>query len=186
MTYPLSSIAAITTMVAMAAAVGLSPSPSASAFPPQGGAQAGPPQGEPVAGISCDAMEGAILHIHQHLVVFDHGKQIAIPPNVGQHPARRCLYWVHTHTPDGIVHIESPTKRTFTLGDFFMIWGQPLTKTQASIAKADKGTSLKIWVNGKPYTGDPRQIQMTAHADIVIEAGPPFPKPPVFTNWGSL
>ena len=186
MIHPLSSIAAITTAFALAAAVGLGASTPESKMPLQGGAQAGAPQGEPAGGISCDAMEGMRIHIHQHLVIFDHGKEIVIPPNVGQPAARRCLYWVHTHTPDGIVHIESPTERTFTLGDFFMIWGQPLSKTQASIAKADKGTSLKIWVNGKPYTGDPRKIPMTAHADIVIEAGPPFPKPPVFTNWKTL
>ena len=35
--------------------------------------------GRPVAGISCDAMEGARIHIHQHLVIFDHGKQVDIP-----------------------------------------------------------------------------------------------------------
>jgi hypothetical protein len=27
---------------------------------------------------------------------------------------------------------------------------------------------------------------LVAHADIVIEAGPPFPPPPKFTNWGSM
>jgi hypothetical protein len=141
------------------------------------------PNGEPVAGISCDAMEGNRIHIHQHLVIFDHGKEVAIPPNVGQRPQKQCLYWLHTHTPDGIIHIEAPLNRTFTLGDFFKVWGQPLTKTSASTAHADKGTSLKVWVDGNPYTKDPATIPLASHTDIVIEAGPPFPKPPVFTNW---
>ena len=35
----------------------------------------------------------------------------------------------------------------------------------------------RFWVNGKPYKGDPAKIDLAAHADIVIEAGPPFPKP---------
>jgi hypothetical protein len=52
--------------------------------------------------------------------------------------------------------------------------------------KAGKGAPLKFWVNGKPYTGDPRKIQLTAHADIVIQFGPPYTKPPAFTNWGTL
>jgi len=142
--------------------------------------------GEPVRGISCDAMEGQRLHTHQHLVILDRGKEVPIPPNVGQVPARQCLYWVHTHTPDGIIHIEAPLDRTFTLGDFFAIWGQPLTRSRAATAHAKKGASLRVWVNDKRYTGDPRAIPLTPHADIVIEAGPPFTKPPKFTNWGRL
>ncbi len=143
-------------------------------------------QGDPVSGISCDAMEGQRLHIHQHLVIFDHGKTLDIPPNVGQVPVKRCLYWLHTHTPDGIIHIEAPQDRTFTLGDFFKIWGQPLSRTTAATAHAKKGSTLRIWVDGKSFKGDPRTIALKSHTDIVIEAGPPFPKPPRFTTWGTL
>jgi hypothetical protein len=143
-------------------------------------------KGDPVGGVPCDAQEGQRIHIHQHLVIFNHGKMVPIPENVGQVPLRNCLYWVHTHTPDGIIHIEAPQDRSFTLGDFFAIWGQPLSRTEAATAKGTKSEPLKIWVNGKPYTGDPRKIALIAHADIVIQAGPPFLKPPVFTNWGRL
>ncbi|MDQ6610949.1 MAG: hypothetical protein M3Y64_00835 [Gemmatimonadota bacterium] len=142
--------------------------------------------GQDISGISCDAQEGQRLHIHQHLLILDHGKPVAIPQNVGQPAARRCIYWLHTHTPDGIVHIEAPLDRKFTLGDFFAIWGQPLSRTRAATAMAGKGASLTVWVNGKKYTGDPRKIDMVAHADIVIQAGPPFGKPPAFTAWGTL
>jgi len=166
------------TLIASATVAGL----IAVAPPPQGGVAAG----QQLAGISCDEMEGQRVHIHQHLAIFDHGKPVMIPNSVGRPLMRACLYWVHTHTPDGIIHIESPTMRTFTLGDFFTIWGQPLSSTQVASAKANKGTTLKVWVNGKPYTGDPRAIPLTPHADIVLEAGPPFPTPPKFTNWGSL
>lgn len=144
------------------------------------------PQGETVAGISCDAMEGARMHTHQHLVLIDRGKEVPIPADVGQRPDRNCLYWVHTHTPDGIIHIESPQPRTFTLADFFTIWGQPLDRTQAATMRAAKGGSLKVWVNGQPYKGDIRAIPLLPHTDIVIEAGPPFVPPPRFTNWGTL
>jgi hypothetical protein len=152
------------------------------ASPPQGG----PPVGQEVSGIRCNEMEGSRIHIHQHLTIFDHGKPVSIPNNVGRPLSGQCLYWVHTHTPDGIIHIESPTSRTFTLGDFFTIWGQPLTGSLASSAKADKGTKLKVWVDGKPYKGDPRTIALNAHTDIVVEAGPPYPTPPKFTAWGKL
>ena len=86
--------------------------------------------GQTIDGISCDAQEGQRIHIHQHLVIFDHGKQVSIPNNVGQPAGRPCIYWLHTHTPDGIIHIEAPLDRSFTLGDFFKVWGQPIGRTQ--------------------------------------------------------
>ena len=154
----------------------------------QGGSRerAGAGQGDAISGIACDAMEGDRIHIHQHLVLLDHGNPVPIPADVGQVPARGCLYWIHTHTPDGIIHIESPKSRMFTLADFFAIWGQPVSRTQVASMRVSNGTTLKVWVDGKPYDGDPAAIPLVAHADIVIEAGPPFPPPPRFTNWGSL
>jgi hypothetical protein len=149
-------------------------------------AQATTPRGEPVAGISCDAMEGSRLHIHQHLTILDHGRPVSIPLNVGRPLEKDCLYWVHTHTPDGVIHIEAPQSRPFTLADFFAVWGEPLSRTRAASARAAKGQTLRVWVNGTRYSGDPRAIPLAVHTDIVIEAGPPFPIPPKFTNWGTL
>lgn len=173
-------------VLALAGAVGTAAArPGPHVAPPQQ-MQGGPPNGETVGGISCDAQEGSRIHIHQHLVIFDHGHVVPIPPNVGQPASGRCIYWLHTHTPDGIIHIEAPKDRSFTLGDFFLVWGQPLSATQAASARAAKGQRLKVWVNGHPYAGDPRKIPLASHTDIVIEAGPPFPPPPRFTNWGTL
>ena len=178
--------AAVAGSLALATTIGLA-APTPQSTPPQGKQQQQTvPVGETVAGVSCDAMEGQRVHIHQHLVLLDHGNPVPIPANVGRPLVRQCLYWIHTHTPDGIIHIESPTARTFTLAEFFTIWGQPLSRTQVASMKAGKNAPIKIWVDGKPYTGDPRKIQLTAHADIVIEAGPPYPPPPKFTNWGTL
>ena len=143
------------------------------------------PTGQPVAGISCDAMEGQRIHIHQHLLILDHGTSVPVPYDVGRPAGNQCLYWLHTHTPDGVIHIESPANRTFTLGDFFAIWGQPLSTTRAASEFAKEGSSRKVWLDGKPYAGDPAKVPLAAHTDIVIEAGPPFPTPPKFTDWGA-
>src|SRR3982751_3495842 len=91
-------IAAVTGSLALAATVGLA-TPSGRPAPPQGVQQPTGPIGDPVAGISCDAMEGMRVHIHQHLTLLDHGNAVVIPPNVGRPLIRPCLYWVHTHTP---------------------------------------------------------------------------------------
>lgn len=150
------------------------------------GAQGPTPSGETVGGISCDAQEGQRIHIHQHLVIVDHGKPVDIPALIGIPAGKRCLYWLHTHTPDGMLHIEAPQDRTFTLGDFFTVWGQPLSSTSAAAAHVSKHEKVKVWLNGKAYTKDPRSIPLLAHADIVIQVGPPFKKPASFTAWNGL
>jgi hypothetical protein len=164
-------------VIAPLALVFLAVTPSAAA------AQGGPPAGETVGGISCDAQEGQRIHIHQHLVILDHGKPVPIPANVGQPAGKRCIYWLHTHTPDGIIHVEAPKDRSFTLGDFFSVAGQPLSKTAAAAAHTAKGEKMTVWVNGKPFTRDPGTIPLVAHADIVIQVGPPYTKPTPFTAW---
>ena len=142
--------------------------------------------GQPINGISCDAQEGQRIHIHQHLAIFDHGKVMTVPQYIGIPQASRCIYWLHTHTPDGIIHIEAPKDRSFALGDFFAVWGQPLDRMHAASATTKKRESMRVFLNGVRYTGNPAQIPLTAHADIVIEVGPPFRKHAPFTNWGAL
>ena len=144
------------------------------------------PQGEPVAGIRCDKMEGTAYHIHAHLAINDHGRALAIPDSVGRPIFGMCFYWLHTHTPDGIIHIESPVVRTFTLGQFFAIWGEPLSRTRASDAKLRKGEKMTVWLDGRRFGGDPRTIPLAQHTDITIDVGPPANKPAPFTAWNGL
>lgn len=141
------------------------------------------PAGQPVDGIRCDQMEGSMLHIHQHLTILDHGKPVGVPDDVGRPILAQCLYWLHTHTPDGIIHVESPTFRTYTLGDFFDIWSEPLTMTDVAGARTKKNERIVVWLNGKRFAGDPRKIELVQHADITIEVGPPYAKPAPFTVW---
>ena len=146
-------------------------------------ARAAVPAGQPVDGIRCDQMEGSLMHIHQHLAIFDHGKRVTIPDDIGRPIVGRCFYWIHTHTPDGIIHVESPSFKSFTLGNFFDIWGQPLTRTNVAGAHPKKNERIAVWVNGNRYNGDPRAIQLMQHLDATIEVGPPYTRPAPFTQW---
>lgn len=139
------------------------------------------PAGETIDGIRCDRAEGAVFHIHQHLTLLDRGRAVAIRDGVGRPITGECLYWIHTHTPDGIIHIEAPLLRAFTLGNFFDVWGQPLTRTAAATARAAAG--LRVYVDGRPYRGNPRAIELAQHTDITLEAGPPYRVPAPFTDW---
>jgi hypothetical protein len=148
-----------------------------------GAARAAVPSGRPVDGIRCDRMEGSVLHIHQHLAILDHGKPVGVPDDVGRPFTAQCFYWLHTHTPDGIIHIESPNFSTFTLGNFFDVWGEPLGKSNVAGAKPRNGDRVVVWVDGRQYAGDPRKIELTQHLDVTIEVGPPYRKPAPFTDW---
>ena len=142
-------------------------------------------QAPAVHGITCDAGEGQRIHIHQRLTIFKRGVPVPVPAQIGIPLMTPCIYWLHTHTPDGIIHVEAPQDRSFTLGDFFAIWGRPLDKSHAVEGLAP-GDSMRVWVDGKVYRGDPATIALKAHTDITIQLGPPYTKPAPFTNWGRL
>lgn len=139
--------------------------------------------GQTVDGISCNTSEQTLFHIHAHLTIFVNGtpRQVpaaigipgAVPQNTPAGPfigSGTCFYWLHTHAADGIVHIESPVQRTFTLGDFFDEWGQPLGPGQAGPASGH----VTVLYNGTVYKGDPRDVPLTAHAQIQLEVGAPL------------
>jgi hypothetical protein len=140
----------------------------------------------PIDGISCDRAEGSVEHIHTFLQLFNRGRAVALPAQIGISQSVNCLYWLHTHSSDGFIHIESPRKRVFTLGEFFDIWGPDLSWTRAGDVTASGGRHLSIWVNGTAWNGrDPREIVLRDRETIVIQSGPPFAKP-ARADWSKL
>jgi hypothetical protein len=99
--------------------------------------------------------------------------QVTVTPDGPYVGSGSCFYWLHTHAADGIIHIESPIARTFTLGDFFDVWGQKLGREQVG-PSAGRVTAL---VNGRVYRANPRDIPLTAHAQIQLEVGRPLVAP---------
>jgi hypothetical protein len=129
-----------------------------------------------IDGIECNNMEGAAMHIHAHLTIINNGTPVPVPAQIGILPKYQCLYWIHTHDATGEIHMESPTQRSFTLGNFFDVWGQPLTNDK--VANYMDGKELKVYVDGKPYLGNPRNIALKSHTRVVLEVGPNFVPPP--------
>lgn len=147
--------------------------------------------GQSIDGIGCDTSEQPAFHIHTHLTIFVDGKQrqvpagIGIPDPVAEQTAKgpfiasgKCFYFLHTHAPDGIIHVESPVVKTYTLGQFFDEWQQPLSSGQVGPAKG-KVTAI---VNGAVYRGDPRDIPLGSHENVTLEVGTPL-LTPVTIDW---
>ncbi|MFZ1997212.1 MAG: hypothetical protein WAU75_24060 [Solirubrobacteraceae bacterium] len=144
-----------------------------------------------VDGITCGPTEQLVYHIHAHLAVFRDGQPYTLPAGVGIPGSQAvdtakgpiasggsCIYWLHTHTTDGVIHIESPTKAIYTLGKFFDEWHQPLTGSRVGTLSGP----IMAFVNGKPWKKSPRDIPLLPHEDIQLEIGEPAP-PIVNIDW---
>ena len=136
----------------------------------------------PVDGIYCDALEQTAYHIHAHLTIYINGKQVAIPQGIGIASDQSCYYWLHTHTDDGVIHIEFPRQGNPTLGNFLDIWGQSFNSMgfQNELASSQGWT---VYVNGKQVNENFNQLVLQAHQVITIAYNSPNITPDTSFNW---
>ena len=104
-----------------------------------------------------------------HLDVFADGRRVTVPGGIGVQPT--CAYWLRTTRDDGIVAIESPQRRAFTLGDLFDIWGAPLSRTRVLAFPVGPDRPVRVFVNGRRITGDPRATRIAGGREIALVIG---------------
>lgn len=152
------------------------------------------PSPSPFTSIPCDQLEYTQVHYHAYLQILFQGDAVSIPTDVGR--KQGCFYWLHMHTNEsGIIHVEAPDNRAFTLGDFFAVWSdwagqaQPLDSTHVSTLTLGAGQKLAVYVDldggagATPFTGDPRSIVLKNHEVITLEVTPPAVTPPPSFTW---
>jgi hypothetical protein len=137
----------------------------------------------PIDAIRCEVSEQVLFHVHSHLAIFANGRPLAVSEGIGIAPPQgvqqtsqgpfvasgACFYWLHTHARDGIIHIESPIERTFTLGEFFDVWHQPLGRSRVAGARGP----VTAYVDGHRVVGDPRTIGLGDHKVVQLDVGRP-------------
>jgi hypothetical protein len=157
---------------------------------------ASPAPGQSVDGIACGPTEQLVFHIHAHLTIFVRGAARVVPFGIGIAPpleveqtqaglyaaGGQCFSYLHTHAADGIIHVESPVQRVYTLGDFFDVWKQPLARNRVGSAAGP----VTAFLNGRRYSRDPRAIPLLAHAQIQLDVGRPIVAPQSITFPGAL
>ena len=147
-----------------------------------------PAGGETRDGLVCAAQEGVAEHFHVYVAFYANGRQQEVTPNTGI-VAGLCLYPLHVHAGDAnVVHIEAPSQSNFTLGQFFDIWGKPLSRTQAGAFTASAQQALvykTVDASGHvtTVTGDPRGIALAPHETIYILYNSPAVEAKAFTGW---
>jgi hypothetical protein len=142
--------------------------------------------------IPCDQLEHTQVHYHAELQILNAGHAVPIPTGVGR--TASCFYWLHMHNGEpGMIHIESPSDRTFTLADFFSVWSawsgekQLLDRTHVSTIALTGDEKLAVYVDKGDgttvYTGEPAQIVLEGHEVITLEITPPTIAPPPGYTW---
>ena len=86
--------------------------------------------------LTCTTDMATQFHIHPVLKIVVKGQSQELPANVGI--TSSCMMPLHTHDNTGIIHVESPEKRDFNLGDFFAVWEKDIRSF---------GESMKMTVN---------------------------------------
>lgn len=142
------------------------------------------PNSASVDQIPCDQTEQVASHFHAHLSIIIAGQPILIPAAIGI-ASQGCLYWLHTHTTDGILHIEAPHPLALTLGNFLDIWKQRFSQS-AYPSVLDQTTGWQAYVDGKSYSGNFRAITLKAHMLITLAYQSPGVQPDAVYNWANL
>jgi hypothetical protein len=140
--------------------------------------------GAVINGIQCVSLAQMAYTSYAHLQVYVDGHSRALPGGVGLvgpvakvtsqgllFSPRICMYWLHTRAADGLIEAQSPVARNYTLGEFFRIWHQPLSRRRVGPARG----AVTATVDGKPWRGDLRAIPLRGHAQIQLAVGRPVP-----------
>jgi predicted small lipoprotein YifL len=137
-------------------------------------------KGQVVDGQKCVHALSDKFHHHVHVSLFVNGVQLWFPKGAGTNKPiyskdgfiykAKCWYYTHTHDRTGIVHMEGPDARTFTLKNIFDLMGQPLSTTVVGPYSGNVG----VYIDGVLQPGmDPNTIQFTPHMLITLVIGTP-------------
>ena len=143
-----------------------------------------PPTAMAIGGVECSRAEQLNYHVHSGLDIFVDGVQQQIPSNIGILSSPSCLYWLHTHSENGIIHVEGPEAREFTLGQFLDIWQQ--TGNSTALFDTVSNMPATVYVDGERFEGDYRTIPLESLKEIVLAYGTPPENIPAEHDFGSI
>jgi len=151
------------------------------------------------AGLRPEPAEQLQFHVHAEVDVFVNGQQVVVPAGLGidtTNPRvhvfpddppgsgatgyggivvpcdKPCISPLHTHDVTGTIHTESSTAKLNTLGQLFIEWDVKLDRSCVNTYCEPKAP-IAIYVNGKKFSGDPRQIPLSNYEEIAVVIGTP-------------
>jgi hypothetical protein len=126
-----------------------------------------PSESAAISEIDCDlGGHDDAYHIHSLVVVKVDGQVLAPPANIGI--SNECMYWVHTHASDGIVHVEAPANVNPTLGDVLYLWEESYPDDAVLAAAREAIAAGEVTVNDQPISSDPLDLVLADQMRIVL------------------
>jgi hypothetical protein len=125
---------------------------------------------------------GSSSHFHPHLAVYVNGKQVEVPADIGIDPSRPSMQMagLHTHDTSGTIHDEGMASSR--LGQFFSVWGVPLSAQRLGPHRASGSEVVRMWVDGKPSRAF-GALNLADGQQIVVSFGSKTaPPPPLGAN----
>lgn len=118
-------------------------------------------------------------HAHALVSIFADGKPVEVPRNIGIDPTAGGHSSLHTHTSDGVIHMEADDPYPYKLTDLLGVWGVTFDGTSLGGLRPSQGEVFEIYVNGE-RAEDPMKVEMNDGDNIVIGVGAPdsFPTEP--------
>lgn len=134
---------------------------------------------ERIEALGFPAVGDESYHAHALLSVFVDGEQAPVPANIGIDEATRTVSPLHTHEPNGVVHMEADDPYPFTLGQVFAVWGVAFADGQLGGLRDAGSRSLQVYVNGERVT-QPAAYELKDQDNVVVAYGEPgsFPTEP--------
>ena len=115
-----------------------------------------PPAHTRPAGVTCASTRPYGVHLE----LFARNRVIIVPAGI-QH---RCM---RTRWPVGIIEVRG----NHTLGDFFRVWGQPLTRTRLAGFRTSAVDPVRVYVSGRRWLRPLVAVPLRRHENIVVELG---------------
>jgi hypothetical protein len=138
------------------------------------------------AGVVALPQETLAVHYHAHVDININGTDVPFPQGVGyviQGNNVKGLAPLHTHDASGVLHIESPIVKKFTLGQFFVELGLRLTPNCIGGFCTGNGKVFKVFLDGKQYTDNPNNLVLASHQEIALWYGDATATPKVPSSY---
>lgn len=123
----------------------------------------------PIAGIGCDETVEDASSARAMLVIRVSGQRQTIPGGIGKRTG--CRYGAYTSDSTGVIHLDVAAGRSFTLGQFFDIWLEPLDETRIGGHVGSAGEAVFAFVDREPWAGDPRAIPLDDKTIVELQLG---------------
>ena len=138
-------------------------------------------RGAPIDGMRCarERSVGSFAHVE----IFIADRVVIVPAGIGLAPPirqrgphlliGRCAYPLRTVDPTGLVLLRAD--RSYTLGELFAVWEQPLGWSVVAGFHASAHDRVRVFVDGRLWRGGPADVPLAPHSQVTIELGPYVP-----------